>query len=175
MFTYEELLKNRRSIREYQDKKISSEILRDILSDACQAPSAMNRQPWEFIVIQDQKLMEKISDESKKNLLHEIEKNPESQLKRYEQMFHDRFNVFYNAPCLVIIAGKNENEFFQRDCTLAAAYFMFAATARSLGTCWIGLGEKIVDTVLKKRDRVARRLRDCGHAYCWLPTKNPCC
>jgi nitroreductase len=31
------------------------------------------------------------------------------------------------------------------DCTLAAAYFMFAATARGLGTCWVGLGSNISD------------------------------
>ncbi|CAL7963997.1 Nitroreductase [Gammaproteobacteria bacterium] len=150
MFAYEELLKNRRSIREYQDKKISSEVLREILSDACQAPSAMNRQPWEFIVIQDKKMMERISDESKSNLLREIENNPGSQLKKYEALLRSRQNVFYNAPCLVIIAGKNENEFFQRDCTLTAAYFMFAATARNLGTCWIGLGGKIEGSALRE-------------------------
>ena len=150
MLTYEELLKNRRSIRNYQDKKISSEVLQEILNDTCQAPSAMNWQPWEFIVIQDQKLMERISDESKSNLLREMENDPDSERKKYEKMLREGSNVFYNAPCLVIIAGKNESEFFQRDCALAAAYFMFAATERNLGTCWIGFGEKIVDFGLKK-------------------------
>jgi len=150
MVTYEELLKNRRSIRDYQDEKISSGVLQEILNDTCQAPSANNQQPWEFIVIQNHKLMGKISDESKKNFLREIEANPSSRFKKYEQMFRGRSSVFYNAPCLVIIAGKNESEFFQRDCALAAAYFMFAATAKNLGTCWIGLGEKIEDPALKK-------------------------
>lgn len=148
MLTYEELLKNRRSIRKYQDKKISSEVLQEILNDTCQAPSAMNRQPWEFIVIQDQKLMERISDESKKNILREIAADPK--LKKYEQMLRGRSNVFYNAPCLVIIVGKNVSEFFKQDCALAAAYFMFAATAKNLGTCWIGFGAKIEDPALKK-------------------------
>ena len=150
MFTYEELLKNRRSIRNYKDKKIDPKILQEILNDACQAPSASNKQPWEFIVIQDQKLMEKISDESKKNLLREIKVDSDSQLKQYEKLLRERSNVFYNAPCLVIIAGKNEGRFFQRDCALAAAYFMFAATARNLGTCWVGLGAEIEDAALKK-------------------------
>jgi nitroreductase len=150
MLTYAELLKNRRSIREYQDRKIGSEVLQEILNDTCQAPSAMGLQPWEFIVIQDKKLMEKISDESKKNLLCGIEADPNSKLKKYENMLRGSANVFYNAPCLVVMVGKNESEFFQRDCALAAAYFMFAATARNLGTCWIGLGAKIEDASLKK-------------------------
>lgn len=148
--SYEELLRNRRSVRNYEDKKIDPSVLQEILNDTCQAPSAMNRQPWEFIVIQDQVLMEKISDESKKNLLRNIETDPNSQLKKYKSFLSERSNVFYNAPCLVIIARKNENEYFQRDCALAATYFMFAVTSRNLGTCWIGLGEKIEDEDLKK-------------------------
>lgn len=150
MIAYEELLKNRRSVRDYQDKKIDPKVLQEILNNTCQAPSAMNKQPWEFIVIQDRKLIEKISDESKSNLLREIEENPNSEVKKYEQMLRGRSNVFYNAPCLVIIAGKNEYEFFQRDCALAAAYFMFAAVAKNLGTCWIGLGAEIKDAALKQ-------------------------
>ncbi|EKE00988.1 MAG: nitroreductase [uncultured bacterium] len=150
MIAYEDILKSRRSIRDYEDKTISPELLQKILTDACQAPSATNLQPWRFIVIQDRKLMQRISDESKKNLLREIEANPNSHQKQYEKMLHDRPNLFYNAPCLVIIAGKNENEYFHRDCALAAAYFMFAATAKNLGTCWVGLGSKIEDAALRK-------------------------
>lgn len=50
----------------------------------------------------------------------------------------------------MIIAGKNEDKWFERDCALAATYFMFAFTARGLGTCWIGFGENIEDADLKK-------------------------
>lgn len=151
MLTYDELLKNRRSIRDYKNKKISPDLLQEILTDTCQAPSAMNQQPWRFIVIQDRALMERISNESKKNLLRAIDSRPDSKLASYKKMLSDeKFNVFYNAPCLVLITGKNENEYFQRDCTLAAAYFMLAATKRNLGTCWIGLGDKIKDAALRK-------------------------
>jgi nitroreductase len=55
------------------------------------------------------------------------------------------FNVFYNAPCLVYIVGSKQARNLYVDCSLAACYFMFGATARGLGTCWVGLGTSILD------------------------------
>ena len=151
MIKYSELIKNRRSIRDFKEQKIDNDILWGILHDACLAPSASNGQPWKFIIVQNQQIMKKISAESKKNLIYEIESDPNSKFEQYKKMLqNDDFNVFYNAPCLVLICGKKETEFFERDCTLAVACFMFAAVAKGLGTCWIGLGDKIKDSAIKK-------------------------
>lgn len=151
MLTYNELIQQRRSIREFEDKKIDPTILNEILHETCLAPSASNLQPWKFIIIQDQALIKKLSEESKKNLLHYIEKNPFSPVAEYERTLRNpKFNVFFNSPCLVLIVGKKESGgFLHCDCSLAAAYFMFAATSRGLGTCWIGLGGFIKDQTLK--------------------------
>jgi|WetSurMetagenome_2_1015567.scaffolds.fasta_scaffold180114_2 nitroreductase len=150
MHEYSELIKKRRAVRDFEDKKVSMSLLNEILSDTCMAPSASNTQPWRFIIIQDKKLIKRISDDSKRNLVAEIEANPQSALKPYENRLRDKnFNVFYNASCLVFIVGKNNYDFFHQDCTLAAAYFMIAATERDLGTCWVGLGEKIKDPNIK--------------------------
>lgn len=150
MIDYKELLQQRRSVRDYEDKKVPNDILQEILQDTCIAPSACNRQPWKFVVVQDKKLMQRISAESKKNLLNEALKDPMSHLQRFKERFEDpNYNVFYNAPCLVMIVGEKNNHWFVHDCTLAACYFMFAATARKLGTCWIGLGADIRDPELR--------------------------
>jgi len=143
---YETLLRQRRSIREFEERDISLDLVMEIIRDSCLAPSAMNGQPWRFVVINNRRWIKRISDESKKNHLRDLEKNPFSPLNRYEDRFRDEaFNVFYNAPCLVFIAGPCNVLSVAVDCTLAAAYFMFAATARGLGTCWVGLGSNISD------------------------------
>ncbi|MBQ8635353.1 nitroreductase family protein [bacterium] len=49
-----DLIKNRKSVREYQDKKISHEDLKKILEAGYYAPSWMNSQPWKFIVVENQ-------------------------------------------------------------------------------------------------------------------------
>ena len=90
-----------------------------------------------------------MSDESKRNLLQDLEQNPASPHKNYEAILRDKhFNVFYNAPCLVFVVGPEELLSIQVDCALAASYFMFSACAKGLATCWIGLGRFIEDREL---------------------------
>jgi nitroreductase len=135
------LLINRRSIRDYQDKEVPLSLVKEILQDTCLAPTARNSQPCRFIIVQDRDVIKKMSDENKKNLLFDISQDPASPLKQLESRFRDeKFNVFYNAPCLVLFVGPVGAAFLDVDCALTAAYFMFSATSRGLGTCWIGSG-----------------------------------
>ena len=46
-----EAMKKRKSIRDFKDEQVPQKVIREILEIACRAPSAMNTQPWEFIVI----------------------------------------------------------------------------------------------------------------------------
>jgi nitroreductase len=146
---YSELLKKRRAVRDYQEREVPLEILKQIISESCLAPSSSNRQPWHFIIITNKDVIRRLSDESKRNLLLDLERNPASPSSNYEAILRDKhFNVFYNAPCLVFIVGPRELLSIQVDCALAASYFMFSACARGLATCWIGLGRFIKDKEL---------------------------
>jgi len=148
---YSELLKKRRSIRDFEDKKVPMDIIHEMLQEACLAPSACNTQPWRFIIIQDQQLMKRISDESKRFGLTIMEKYPESSYCRFKEAFtNPDYNIFYNAPALIFVVGEDNYPFFREDCTNATNYLMFAATNRGLGTCWIGHAHGIEDPALKK-------------------------
>jgi nitroreductase len=147
---YKDLLKNRRSVRSYEDRKVPLEVLHEIIQETSLAPSARNLQPWRFIIIQDSHLMKRISEESKKNWLKEMENHPGEFPKAYESNFKNPdFNVFYDATSLVMICGMKSSYYFPEDCSLAAAYFMFAATEKKLGTCWVAFGSKIEDPKLR--------------------------
>lgn len=144
---YSELIRNRRSIRDFEDRAVSLETVREIIKESCLAPSSGNRQEWRFAIVTNRDYIKRLSDESKKNILREIEADPGTYMSRYrEAMQNEKFNVFYNAPCLILILGPKDNHSLEIDCTLMASYIMFAATARGLGTCWIGLGNFIKDT-----------------------------
>ena len=148
---YSELLKKRRAVRDYEGKEVPLDILMQILNESCLAPSSSNRQPWHFIIITNKDVIKRLSDESKRNLLQDLERNPASPSSNYETILRDKhFNVFYNAPCLVFIVGPKDLLSIQVDCGLAACYFMFSACERGLGTCWIGLGRFIQDPELRK-------------------------
>src|SRR5210317_799194 len=133
-----ELLKNRRSIRDFEDKKVPQNIINEIIKESCLAPSSGNGQPWRFIIVNDKDLIKSLSDDSKKNILSYIEKNPDSPTKKYEAALRSpEFNVFYNAHSLVFIVGSKQIRSLHVDCALAACYFMLSASARDLATCWI--------------------------------------
>ena len=143
---FKTLLINRRSIRDFQNKEVPLSIIKEIIQESCLAPTATNGQPCQFIIIQNRDYIKKLSDESKKNLLSDLEQNPESTLKQYEFRLRDEnFNVFYNAPSLIYVIGPEEVHSLDVDTALTVAYFMFSATSRGLGTCWIGLGAHIRD------------------------------
>ena len=146
-----DLLAKRRSVRNYEAKELPVEIIKEMIRETCLAPSSGNGQPWQFIVVNNNDWIKKLSDESKKNLLASIKKNPDSPMKKYESALSNKdFNVFYNAPCLVYIGCSKEIRSPQVDCALAACYFMLSAAARNLGTCWVAQGSVIRDPGIRR-------------------------
>jgi len=55
-----EVFKNRRSIRNYHEKSISSDIIQSLLNDSILAPSAGNEQPWKFIIVSNREMIKRI-------------------------------------------------------------------------------------------------------------------
>ena len=144
--TFTELLKNRRAIRDFQDKKVPLEILEEILRESTLAPSASNNQPCRFSVVNCKNTIKALSDESKANLLDDFAKNKTSLNPAYADALKDKnFNVFYNARCLIYIIGSTSVGSLDFDCALAASYIMLGAVDRGLGTCWVHLGSYIRD------------------------------
>ncbi len=151
MVEYFELLKKRRAIRDFEDRDVPAEVVQEIIQESCLAPSSMNRQSWRFIIIMDRVMIQTLSDESKKSTIKQILAEPDSPRKGLLSSLRDEtFNVYYNAPCLVYIVGAKSYLRRIEDCSLAACYFMFSAAARGLGTCWVGLGQNIEDSDLRR-------------------------
>ena len=141
---FHDLLKQRRSIRDFQKKDVSTDTIRDIIGESCLAPSSVKSQPWRYVVINSKDIMKRLSGESKANFLSDIAQNPDSPARKYEDILRNKeFNIFYNAPCLVYVFGQRNYRLLDVDCSLFACYFMLAAAARGLGTCWIGLGTHV--------------------------------
>jgi nitroreductase len=157
---FQVLLKNRRSIRDFLEKEVSPDTVTDIIMESCLAPSSGNGQPWQFVVINRKETMKRLSDESKKNLLSDIAQNPDSPAKKYEDILrNEEFNVFYNAPCVVYVIGPRDYPLLSVDCSLFACYFMLAAAARGLGTCWIGLATNLRNAELMREIGIPKDCR----------------
>jgi nitroreductase len=138
MSLYEAILA-RRSVRSYTTQKLEKGAISSLLEAAIRAPTAMHSEPWAFVIIQDQQLLKKISDQAKPMLLTMMHHNQHQYaLKLFELPITQDFNIFYNAGTLILICGNTKVSFSEADCWLAAENLILAACAMGLGSCIIG-------------------------------------
>ena len=145
----DELLIKRRAVRDFEDRAVPVELVKTLINASIKAPNSGNNQAWKFIIVNNREIIRRMSDAGKAAILEDIDSDPDSPMKRYEEpLRNDRFNVFYNASCLVCIVGMTDDPNIAMDCALAGSYLMFSATAKGLATCWVALGAEIRDPAL---------------------------
>jgi nitroreductase len=133
-------IRGRRSVREYTEASIDEPVLAQLIDAAIQAPNAMNRQAWSFLVITDRTVLRRISEKAKASMLASMASNPALQPFE-EHLSQPEFDIFYAAAALVVICTSGQDDFGRHDCCLAAENLMLAAYAEGLGSCWIGFAE----------------------------------
>jgi len=115
----------RRSYRVYKDQEVPEDVIKDLLQAGMNAPSAVNSQPWEFLVMRDAEKKQKTSD-----------------LASY-------WSMLGKAPLgILVLANRNgyranTKEFFIQDCSAATENILLAAEAQGLGGVWLGLYPKM--------------------------------
>ena len=107
---------SRRSIRRYEQKEIPKDVLDRILEAGRQAPSAMNRQPWHFIVLTDYKIKKDLS--------------------------RGFFNRHIKDSAVTIVGcaytGFIDRKWSTISTSIALQNMVIAAWAMGVGSCWIG-------------------------------------
>jgi nitroreductase len=123
-----EAIRIRRSIRKYRPEPIPNEKLETILEAARLAPSAANRQPWRFVVVED--------GERRKALARAA---------------NDQTFIGDGGVIVVAISDPERSaRWHEKDTTIALEHVVLAATALGYGTCWIGaFDEDAVKSLLK--------------------------
>lgn len=135
----------RRAVRDYRDEPLTADAIATLIDAAIWAPSGMNLQPWSFVIVDKAEALAACSDRAKALLRRSAPGHPE--LAGLQAMLAaPGFNIFYNAPALIIICATTSDEMALKDCCLAAENLMLAATALGLGSCWIGLSEAWLNT-----------------------------
>ncbi len=110
---FDEVLKSRRSIRRYKGTPVPRESIVKVLEAARVAPSAGHRQPWHFVVVEDEGARERLAGRSSWAAV---------------------------APVMIVavadpVASPN---WYMNDIGIAFEHIVLAATSLGLGTCWMG-------------------------------------
>jgi nitroreductase len=144
----------RRAVRSYESKPVPREIINKIIEAANQAPSAMNSQPWRFVIVEDKEFHRKLTEaaipNSKKRLEPFKDVNPEryqSIMKRYEELEDP---IYYSAPVIIFVIGSGQ--FVDLSSPLACENIMLAAYSLGLGSCWVHLGSLVTDNEEIKKE-----------------------
>jgi nitroreductase len=130
------VIQKRRSIRKFLNKPIEDEKVDLLIEAALRAPSSRGLDPWEFIVVTNGDLLEKLS-----------------QAKQQGSAF------LKNAPLgIVVCADPDQCDVWIEDASIAAIFIHLAAESLGLGSCWIQIRERMHDGEKSAQAHVAETL-----------------
>ena len=142
-----EAIKKRRSVRAYEPIPVSKESVEQIIEAGNEAPSAMNSQPWRFVVVQDpeakKKLLRAALPNAKKILDLVKDPDPDRHAAITKRLNEQADPVYYSAPVIIFVIGYGR--YADHSCPLACENMMLAAHSLGLGSCWVGFGSMVTD------------------------------
>ena len=136
-----ELLRARRSIREYSDRPIEPEKLELLKEAALRSPSSRNIDPWEFIFVDDRELLARLS-----------------RCKPHGAAFLERA-----ALGIVVCGDSRESDTWIEDCSIASILVQMTAQSLGLGSCWIQVRNRMFDDQTTSEQYVQSLLRIPEH------------
>lgn len=115
-----ECMYKRRSIREFTNEDVSRDDVDLLLNYAMSGPSACNKKPWEFMVVKNNELLEKLRG-----------------VTRFTNIV---------SPLIIVVCGNMNfalkskmKDFWIQDCSAAIENILLGATSLNLGSCWCGI------------------------------------
>ncbi len=118
-----ELLRARRSIRNFTDRPIEPQKIEILKEAALRSPSSRNIDPWEFIFVDQRELLKKLS-----------------LAKPHGAKF-----LAGAALGIVICADGDESDVWVEDCSIASILIQMVAQSIGLGSCWIQIRNRMFD------------------------------
>jgi nitroreductase len=115
------LLQKRRSIRKFQDKKVEAEKIDILIEAALRSPSGGAKNPWEFVVVTDKEILEKLSTAKE----------------------HGSALIKGASLGIVVCADPGKQDIWIEDAAIASTIIHLAAASLELGSCWIQIRERM--------------------------------
>ena len=136
----------RKSVRKFTSEPVSEKQVETLLKAAMAAPSALNKQPWRFVVVTD-----------KEKLASMAEKMPYARLD--------------TAPLAIVVCGDTSvsEKFWTHDCSAATENLLLAAEAMGLGAVWTAAADGERTEIVRE----ALALPSYIHPLCVVPVGHP--
>lgn len=178
-----QLMRSRRSCRNYSSKPVERHILEDLVKVGTTAPSGTNSQAWTFTILASRSevvalgglvagFFKKLNKKAENQLLRFVSRLfMKDALGRYYRKYHQTIarglteweqegkdRLFHGATAVIVVGSTSKASCPSEDALLASAHILLAAHAMGLGTCLIGFAVEAM-----KRDRgISRALEIPG-------------
>lgn len=131
-----DILRKRRSIRRYDDRKIEDGKIELLKEAALRAPSSRGINPWRFIFVTDKTTLQKLSKAKESG------------------------SGFLKGASLgvVICAVEGESDVWVEDCSIAAIILQLAGQSLDLGSCWIQIRQRMHNDSISSEDYIKQVL-----------------
>ncbi|MGD9731873.1 MAG: nitroreductase family protein [Desulfamplus sp.] len=114
------LIESRRSIRKFKSTPVEKEKIDRIIEAALRSPSSRGLNPWRFVVVDRQDILERLSNSK-----------------------HHGSSFLKEAPLgIVVCADENITDVWIEDASIATIFIQLAAQALGLGSCWIQIRKR---------------------------------
>jgi nitroreductase len=146
-------INTRKSIRKFKNKQVEKEKIKKIIDAATKAPNSENKQPWNFVVVQDKEKRKKIAEisviggiERYSAIKNELNKKfislDKDKRKKLIQRFTSGklFHFLFHCPVQIVVLADNNIIYAVHSCSAAIQNLSLAAHALNLGTCWTMVG-----------------------------------
>lgn len=131
-----DVVKNRKSVRNYTSQKVPQDVLARIMEAARLAPSWANKQCWRYVIVDDPAVLDRAAAMAKN----------------------------FGAPMMVVLCGdpsasgqRDGKDYYLVDAAISMEHLVLAAAAEGLGTCWVA--GRIDEAGLKKELGIPDNLR----------------
>ncbi len=118
-----DLMKTRRSIRKFQDKKIEEKKIEDLKQIALLSPTSKSKRGWEFIFVEDKEALKKLS----------------------EVKPHGGKMIADSSLTIVVAVDEKDNDVWIEDGSAAVSYLHLACHEMGLGSCWVQIRNRKLD------------------------------
>ena len=140
------LIRSRRSIRQYKDEEISPEIFEKLKEMLPYIPTGCNYNSLHFSFVESKTVMDKIRCYTIEKLLKIISNKFTSKYAgkfvRFKKVFEQGEDIIYrNAPHMVVVSASVKAPCANVDPIIALSYIELYAQSLGLGTCWCGFAQ----------------------------------
>ena len=138
---FDELIRNRRSVRHFLDQAVEPEKIDALVEAALRAPSSRGLNPWEFILVDDR-----------------------DQLAALAAAKPHGASFLAAAPLgIVVCADPQRSDVWVEDCSITVIFVQLMAASLGLGSCWIQIRKRQQASGRPARDHIAERLNIPEH------------